>query len=141
MSAALEVLIVALGVVLLRRAPAWADRPRERSVRLQSLALGPAIALIAVATSFALLSPDGVAGHGADDHAHNPADAHGPAEAQPVEAQPAAPEEPTVPDRTTPDADPSAEIEQFATAAPDVHSDPTPGHDHADGEEPEPHAH
>ena len=80
-SAALEVLIVALGVVLLRRAPALADRPRERSVQLQSLALGPAIALIAVATSFALLSPDGVAGHRADDHAPSSADAPGSADA------------------------------------------------------------
>ena len=117
-SAALEVLIVAMGVVLLRRAPASAERPRE-SVRVQSFVLGPAIALIAVATSFALLSPDGVAGHGADGHGQGLADARW----------------------TTPDVDPSAEIEPFAPAAPDVDSDPTGGHDHAEGDETESHAH
>ncbi len=74
-SAALEVLVVASGAMLLRGAGSAIDRPPTRGLHLRPAARFPALALIAVATAVAVLSPEGVAGHGADGHPHGPTNA------------------------------------------------------------------
>lgn len=125
-SAALEVLVVAMGVVLIRRAPASAEQPRGRSVRLQSLALGPAIALIGVATSFALFSPDGVAGHGAAGHG---ADCHSHGLMEAPFVRPKATTKPADQECTTVDAEPRREIKARVPAVREAEDPPTQDHD------------
>ena len=134
-SAALEILIIAAGLLLLRRAPSGSERLQDRRRSAQSLALGPAVALIAVATSFAVLSPEGVVGHGADGHAHVSPDAHA------LEPAPAPTGKPEAGEETAPRPEPSVETAVPAAQTPDGAGevDAEPGH--ADGEKTEPHGH
>ena len=86
-TAALEILVVTLGLFLLRpRRTSVEFEPERRSGRA-SVALAPAIALIAAATAFAVLAPEGTAGHGAHEaqghadvqaHEHSEQHSHAP---------------------------------------------------------------
>jgi hypothetical protein len=70
-TAALEIIVVTLGLALLRAGRPSAEQEPDRGRARASIALAPAIALIAAATAFAVLAPDGTAEHmGAEAQGH-----------------------------------------------------------------------